>query len=402
MRTIIYTKCSTERKKQFKIFTTIVEEDGKRRVEKKAVYKEGEQHIQNMWKNFQRLSETYDSFKLPECRLESEDTISFEYIDEPELESWIRRQVEENNIDDIMNFLIFFYNSLKKNVTNEKFVPGEEFKEVFGVPALPTDLLCTDFANIDFIFGNMMKGKEYYLIDFEWVFDFEVPINYIFFRAILHGYELSKLGNDFIGNIYATLNISQEELKEYLKMEIAFQNFVSEGEIKLSDIYQKLGRGCINIYELGIHQVFYQISGTVKTDSISKNVYSVRIKEMQKTVEVPLPPELKSGKLELLLGDPYSIIKINSVKAVQGNEIREIKALESNADLRVFDDFYFKNITPCFTIELKNYDMIMIDYDILCRNNDRVVCYAMQDIKLSKPYERIKRKIYGCIYRHSD
>ena len=59
MKEIIFSKYSNERSRSFAIRTDIVEEDGKRWLEKKWLYPEGKEHVLRMKKWNQKLDQMY-------------------------------------------------------------------------------------------------------------------------------------------------------------------------------------------------------------------------------------------------------------------------------------------------------------------------------------------------------
>ena len=66
MKEVLFTKYSNERDPRFAIRTSIIEDSkkNKRYVEKTAVTKEAEGHVQNMLVAYEKLSEYYSSFSL--------------------------------------------------------------------------------------------------------------------------------------------------------------------------------------------------------------------------------------------------------------------------------------------------------------------------------------------------
>lgn len=75
-------------------------------------------------------------------------------------------------------------------------VPDESFKEVFGEHPGKEYYECVSPANIDLICANIFEfGDDYEIIDYEWTFDFPVPVAFIMWRMIHElYYRLPKLG----------------------------------------------------------------------------------------------------------------------------------------------------------------------------------------------------------------
>lgn len=61
----------------------------------------------------------------------------------------------------------------------------KEFCEVFGKYPGRTDYECVCPANVDLICSNIFMGEsQNQIIDYEWMFDFPVPVNFIMWRLI--------------------------------------------------------------------------------------------------------------------------------------------------------------------------------------------------------------------------
>ena len=66
----------------------------------------------------------------------------------------------------------------------KEFETSPEFEEVFGQVSMPRGVLASKYLDVDLIFDNIIKtDKGWQIIDYEWTFDFLVPINYVFYRA---------------------------------------------------------------------------------------------------------------------------------------------------------------------------------------------------------------------------
>ncbi|MCR5581541.1 MAG: hypothetical protein K6F66_08115, partial [Pseudobutyrivibrio sp.] len=96
----------------------------------------------------------------------------------------------------------------------EEFQTSPEFEEVFGQVDMPRGVLAARYVDVDLIFDNIIKtDKGWEIIDYEWTFDFLVPINYIFYRA----YKFSDLPEHMV-------DIPDAERAIYQQMEDHFQS----------------------------------------------------------------------------------------------------------------------------------------------------------------------------------
>ena len=90
MKEIIFSKYSNERSRSFAIRTDIVEEDGKRWLEKKWLYPEGKEHVLRMKKWNQKLDQMYGEvpFLSNKCEI-GEDCAYFEYLEQENLAEYL-------------------------------------------------------------------------------------------------------------------------------------------------------------------------------------------------------------------------------------------------------------------------------------------------------------------------
>ena len=78
-----------------------------------------------------------------------------------------------------------------KEQTGGPFAPSQGFTEVFGpVPEGLEELgRLTAAPNVDGLFENLMiSGGHVYGIDYEWVFDMEIPARFLHYRNLLYFY----------------------------------------------------------------------------------------------------------------------------------------------------------------------------------------------------------------------
>ncbi len=225
----IYCKFSNDRDKKFQIRTTIeLNDEGQREVVKQAVSQESVTHIQEMYHNYKRMCESYKDtvFRANMCNLVG-DSVHFEFLEGRTFENILddlykkRRFIEI--IDKIKEFRDVLY-SLKDNIP---FVYTDKFDEIFGRNLLFQDCQSLKVSNIDMVFNNIIVQKEWTVIDYEWVFDFPVPIEFILYRVIyyyVHG--STKRDSLTTMKIFQLMGIADEKLSVYAEMERNFQNYI--------------------------------------------------------------------------------------------------------------------------------------------------------------------------------
>ncbi len=116
----------------------------------------------------------------------------------------------------------------------EPFSPTDGFAVVFGEKEMETlagsSAACLRVSNIDLLFENVMLTDDgNYCLDYEWVFDFPVPIDYIRYRILFYAYRQFKSLLDGWGTLEEWLGqfgITPEAGALYDSMERNFQYYV--------------------------------------------------------------------------------------------------------------------------------------------------------------------------------
>lgn len=236
---IIYTKFSKERSPRFSIKTHIIQNDDKsRRALKLPCSDEGREHILNMLSFCEKINSFYGdcNFFAAECRSEG-GGVSFDFIEGTTFEERLEGLCDSGRSDEAKRLILDFKKRLFGCSHIKPFVPTEGFKVVFGEKKAPRGLKCMDFSCIDLIFDNIIEscGREY-IIDYEWCFDFGVPLEFIVYRAVNNYITLNNRKVIF-EDIFDALGID-EKMKNYFDyMEQNFQSYINCGALVLRSLY---------------------------------------------------------------------------------------------------------------------------------------------------------------------
>ena len=202
MERLLYEKLSNERNPKYNIITDIVERDGKRVVIKRPYSDEAKGHIHRVFDSYRGLQQILQGsdFCVNESNLVG-DAIESEFLE--------GQHITEA---DAATFIEAVKKAYMKNA--KEFETSPEFEEVFGQVSMPRGVLASEYLDVDLIFDNIIKtDKGWQIIDYEWTFDFLVPINYVFYRAS----KFSVLPEHLV-------SISDEERAVYQQMEDHFQS----------------------------------------------------------------------------------------------------------------------------------------------------------------------------------
>lgn len=232
-----YAKYNRLRAPQYQISTRIVtDRNNFRYVEKKALREEAKAHIAALAANGRKLSGLSDTVTPVGVIREADGKVYFPYI----AGRGLIRDINKN-----------IYNTEKLKLAMEAamaqmfdfkpeayvdFVPTEDFRKVFGVEgfSLRTKqrIMSLKASNIDMIFENYMVEEttgKCYILDYEWVFDFPVPVDYLRYRTVYYyymknsAYLIGKIGPE---QFLEEFGITREMADQFAKMEDGFQQYV--------------------------------------------------------------------------------------------------------------------------------------------------------------------------------
>ncbi|MDK2921223.1 MAG: hypothetical protein PWR24_780 [Desulfonauticus sp.] len=210
----IFAKYNRERLPEYQIVTKIVEDNqGKRYALKEPLCPEAWQHLNNIFKNYKLLQTTY-KLNLAKPKKIKQGLI-FEFIDGNPLDLLMLKAIKNNDRELFQEYLERFLGFVDSMVSKRKviFKPSLEFEKIFGKWEIETPQDIMELANVDISFENIFLDKDgkFFVIDYEWVFNFEIPKDYIIWRSLfvfsLH-HSVDMLG---FANIYG---LDDEKLSE--------------------------------------------------------------------------------------------------------------------------------------------------------------------------------------------
>lgn len=124
-----------------------------------------------------------------------------------------------------------FVSIVRSGAGVEQFQKTPEFVRVFGDADLPDGLTAMPFSNVDWIFENVVEGKDggITLIDYEWCFDFPVPLEFVLYRALYFTFEKFGMLDFLSGRLCPLLGISTESIPLLWELERKFCCYVEQG-----------------------------------------------------------------------------------------------------------------------------------------------------------------------------
>ncbi|CAN7723552.1 hypothetical protein LJR153_006063 [Paenibacillus sp. LjRoot153] len=243
---IEYVKYNPFRRKEFALKTIIENVNGKIQVKKKSLDIQAEKFVKKIIENRQLLTNEYKQLVVCGAEANNNDNeIIFDYVKGITLQESVLKTIECNDKKGFIDILYVY----KEILTDQGRIPlkktselTDEFYSVFGVVPNGYTFEYLPVSNIDMSFDNLVVNDDKLtMIDYEWVFSFPLPINYVIYRNVITFYNKfkNKLDkNKFISveEVFKLFNIYENDINIFAQMENSFQNYVHGNN---SNIYNK-------------------------------------------------------------------------------------------------------------------------------------------------------------------
>lgn len=248
---IAYAKFSNDRAKEYAIRTDIVRlPSGQMQVEKHALTKEAEVHLQKIYDAGKKLQQRFDGSSLCVCPCELESNhrgasyLSFPYLPGETLESRLDDCLERQDME-------AFYGLLKKYLELVRY---------------RAEVQVTDY---DLIFPNLLiDGERWQLIDYEWTYDQLIPPDQVAYRALLcycMGSEKRRACS--VDGMAARMGLEGIRSEAFREEELRFQMKVTGERMSLSQMRDAIHhealplRDAVQIYQnqkaAGLVQIYW-------------------------------------------------------------------------------------------------------------------------------------------------
>lgn len=192
--------------------------------------------------NYEMLQEEYPGIEYLGLSVENH-VLKYPYLEGHSLESELTGKFDNMDglIGEFREIIRKYFRVNEKYLGN--FVPTDAYREFFGDRYVSESKMALKVTNIDMLLQNMiMDGDKVVCIDYEWVFDFPVPVEFAVYRCaeifykkyqmyIMHKYNLFQF--------LTALGIEEEDISVYESMNRYFYK-VTDGDGRL-DNYKKAG-----------------------------------------------------------------------------------------------------------------------------------------------------------------
>lgn len=236
---LLYTKYSNDRAEEFMIRTDIVECAGKKEVRKIPISEKAREHVEKMagWEKV--LGQQYEESGIQTNRCVMQNGAAcFEFLEGRTYEEKLDELRGEKNYSGLAQAMQDYKKLLMAALWQERkpFAKSERFVEMFGNPEFSRAYEGAEINNLDWIFGNLMETEAgIQIIDYEWTFPVQVPVEYLIWRAVSlyldSREELQNLG------LMSQLHISAGEERIFEAMEHHFQLWLLQGTVTIGAQY---------------------------------------------------------------------------------------------------------------------------------------------------------------------
>lgn len=248
MKEIRFVKYNKTRKEQFQIKTSILDENGVRYVEKTALSVEGIAHIWSMADKCVQLQQEYPNLKVAKPQISDDgSTARFDFLEGRTIAELLGEKIQNGKapVEEIQNTLREIYEAEGKELT--PFLITPDFMTVFvnqdSNRPLPMDHPLYGIhdksyriTNLDGLFENLLVNDSgIYCLDYEWVFDFPIPVHFVLYRILYYFYNSfsSLLNYSGAEEFLQLFGIDTNLIPVYQEMEKGFQHYVHGENQKL-------------------------------------------------------------------------------------------------------------------------------------------------------------------------
>ncbi|MBB5336886.1 GT2 family glycosyltransferase [Pectinatus brassicae] len=168
-----YVKFSDERKQNYKIETSIWQEEKNTFIKKTALNNDAKKHIKAIYENYKILSKIYGKNHIAACDIINDYTIKIEYVEGMSLADKIVEVLDSNNFNKFDKLMKFY----EADILHGEILDNKEF-------FLRNASEESRNTNIDLSFDNIiLTNNSYKIIDYEWLYT-NIPKKFVLYRAL--------------------------------------------------------------------------------------------------------------------------------------------------------------------------------------------------------------------------
>lgn len=357
-------KYSTNRNQQFQVKTIVYEEDERIYVRKEPYTQGSINHILQIHNNYELLKHSKFAYVSP--KIEG-NTVIFPFITGESLDSKLESILQNGEVDSFYKELHHYRNMLlQEDIVG--FYETEGFRKIFGDGQIFAGMPAFKISNIDMNFDNLiLNGSVVNVIDYEWVFDFPIPIDYVFYRSV--GVFFSKYAfnmdiEESLEDFFKKFGINKSIILGFEELESKFVKYVGFKSSRFDEYKKDVVhfRKVDNVNSLS-QNIFFQVFWDIGDGFNEENSLKVplKVENQFQTIEIDLPeiplntvridPITLASHVDLKLKVVWNDIEYDLTKSVvsyhdtrsisNGNSILELLSLSIDPQI-ILDNHIFK------------------------------------------------------------
>lgn len=266
----VYVRFSNERREDAQIRTLLYRDH----VEKQAMTGQAILHITRMAELEEALNTLFDGVTLLDRRLQANHILAaetetgsmcFALVEGKSLEQQLDEWLAEGKGEAVADCLLSFAEQLRNLPGQSAFTETDSFHTVFGslTEHLGQQLHTLPVTDVDLVCQNILLGDSAQIIDYEWTFDFPIPLEFVIFRFLYFYLEAKNrtcYQQPAFAALYEKAGITEEMREGFLQMETAFQQYVQKGALVLRNSYDKEGKPVLT--KANLQEELAALSGT--------------------------------------------------------------------------------------------------------------------------------------------
>lgn len=212
---------SVQRREDYRIITRLENINGKCAAIKQPLTKASETHVLRMYENYRKYKKMH-GFELAQCRPVNGCEVKFDFIEGKKLSKHLENLLREKDKDGFLKTLDWYYSRLLSDTELTDNFYSEEFLKTFGSEKLEMPLHCGKVSNVDMNFDNIiMNGQDAKIIDYEWILEIPVPVEYIFYRNFVYNKFIAE-NKELLKELMERYHISEKMGEVFYSWELHF------------------------------------------------------------------------------------------------------------------------------------------------------------------------------------
>ena len=334
MKKIIFSKYSNERSAEFAVRTDICDEGGRLFLKKTPCSAKACPHVDRICEWYRKLQQEYAGtfLEVNRCK-KTQDGVILEYLEGNTLEEILDSLIAKQEYGQ-MEELLSRYIQCIRETASEGFRKTEPFIGIFGDAELSAEYRSAPVTDIDMVVNNIIVHEKWYLIDYEWTFEFPIPVEFVIFRLLHYYFESTGARSELAGQrkIYQKFGLSEQECRTFYAMEQSFQQYIIRGHEPIRQMYPRISPGAVPLEKTDLQQEMtgtrrLQVFWSGDMEICEENSFRYPLKQGKKMkLQMEFPEPVRRIRMDP--GESPCFVSVESLRA-DGREI-PLEACVSN------------------------------------------------------------------------